>query len=324
MIPCELIQDLLPLYADDCCSAASRKAVEEHLKHCPTCRKELDALRVPLPLQSADTAPYTPETCPPVQLWKASILQSLLFLFAFALIVLGTAKEAATGSGHTQQGLWFFGLTAPATGFLFSLLNGYFLRLYPSAKRFSTCSALLCLLFSLGAWGWGVFHYGGGLPCWTGYLPGLLLTLLLCTASSLFSALYAKMLGKGNAIKKRTGLALLLTLLLVPALAGYGIYWAFYDIQRFSGQELLDTLSSPDGHYTVSIYRNNGGATTGYVLLGTVKDQQSGRERNLYWQDHQDLDRLCWIDETTVEINGTLLDVRRDSYDCRRAPDPTP
>ena len=28
---CEVIRDLLPLYADDVCSAGSRKMVEEHL-----------------------------------------------------------------------------------------------------------------------------------------------------------------------------------------------------------------------------------------------------------------------------------------------------
>lgn len=324
MEPCELIRDLLPLYVDDCCSTASRRAVEDHLAHCSTCRKELESLQTPLPLQTAAAPPEMPESCPPVQLWKASILQSLLFLFTFALIVLGVAKEAASSFADPQQGLWFFDLVAPATSFLFSLLNGYFLRLYPSARRFSACSALLCLLLSFGAWGWGIFHYGHGLPSWIGYLPGLLLTLLLCIASALFSALYARMLGKGSAMGRRTGLALLLTLLLIPALVGYGIYWGFYDLQHLSGQELLETLPSPDGHYTVSIYRNNGGATSGYALLGTVINQESGRERNFYWQYQQNLASFRWIDEYTVEINGILLDVRQDSYDYRKRANSTP
>ena len=36
--PCELIRDLLPLAADGVCSDASKKAVEEHLMACESCR----------------------------------------------------------------------------------------------------------------------------------------------------------------------------------------------------------------------------------------------------------------------------------------------
>ena len=36
---CDLIRDLLPLYADDACSQDSRRAVDEHLQECPDCQK---------------------------------------------------------------------------------------------------------------------------------------------------------------------------------------------------------------------------------------------------------------------------------------------
>ena len=42
---CEVIRDLLPLYADDACSEMSRETVEEHLQSCPDCREFLDLLR---------------------------------------------------------------------------------------------------------------------------------------------------------------------------------------------------------------------------------------------------------------------------------------
>ena len=35
---CEVIRDLLPLYADDICSPKSRELVESHVKGCPECR----------------------------------------------------------------------------------------------------------------------------------------------------------------------------------------------------------------------------------------------------------------------------------------------
>ncbi|MCL1853224.1 MAG: zf-HC2 domain-containing protein [Peptococcaceae bacterium] len=41
MIKCEIIQDLLPLYADGACSDQSQELVEEHTQSCPACSKEL-------------------------------------------------------------------------------------------------------------------------------------------------------------------------------------------------------------------------------------------------------------------------------------------
>ena len=36
---CDVIRDLLPLYADGVCSEGSRRMVEEHLRECPDCRR---------------------------------------------------------------------------------------------------------------------------------------------------------------------------------------------------------------------------------------------------------------------------------------------
>lgn len=48
-ITCEVIQDLLPLYEDDCCSGQSRKIVEEHLKKCAECRGKRSQYEKTLP-----------------------------------------------------------------------------------------------------------------------------------------------------------------------------------------------------------------------------------------------------------------------------------
>ena len=39
---CEIVKDLLPLYADKICSESSKEFVKEHLKECDGCRKELE------------------------------------------------------------------------------------------------------------------------------------------------------------------------------------------------------------------------------------------------------------------------------------------
>lgn len=42
---CEIIRDLLPLYADDVCSERSAQLIEEHLQSCPECSAMLEQLR---------------------------------------------------------------------------------------------------------------------------------------------------------------------------------------------------------------------------------------------------------------------------------------
>ena len=44
-VPCDVIRDLLPLYADEACSEESGKLVEEHLQECPDCSSMLGRLR---------------------------------------------------------------------------------------------------------------------------------------------------------------------------------------------------------------------------------------------------------------------------------------
>lgn len=45
MNKCNVIKDLLPLYADEVCSEDSRKMVEEHLSSCKECKQELEDYR---------------------------------------------------------------------------------------------------------------------------------------------------------------------------------------------------------------------------------------------------------------------------------------
>lgn len=101
-------------------------------------------------------------------------------------------------------------------------------------------------------------------------------------------------------------------------MAAYSVYWAFYDIQHIDGQVLLDRVMSPDETYTVSLYRNNGGATTGYAVLGVLTENETGASKNIYWQYHRSDATATWLDEKTVVINGIALDVRSDVYDYRR------
>lgn len=48
---CEVIRDLLPLYAEKIASPATNALVEEHLAQCERCRTELEQMEKPLPVQ---------------------------------------------------------------------------------------------------------------------------------------------------------------------------------------------------------------------------------------------------------------------------------
>ena len=55
-LPCVLIHDLLPLYAEHLTSPETDQLLAEHLQSCPACQEELHALKLPVPVQSASTA----------------------------------------------------------------------------------------------------------------------------------------------------------------------------------------------------------------------------------------------------------------------------
>ena len=44
-INCNIIRDILPLYVDDVVSDDTKKMVEEHLKNCEECSKEVELMK---------------------------------------------------------------------------------------------------------------------------------------------------------------------------------------------------------------------------------------------------------------------------------------
>ena len=72
-LSCKIIQDLLLLYTDDACSQESRTAVEEHLAHCPACRRHMEALKLPEAM-----AEPIPEPDPIDDITYVNVLQALV------------------------------------------------------------------------------------------------------------------------------------------------------------------------------------------------------------------------------------------------------
>lgn len=118
---------------------------------------------------------------------------------------------------------------------------------------------------------------------------------------------------------KKLFLFLLLPIIITASIVGYGVYWAFYDINRIHGGEIIAQSTSPDGTYTVKAYTKNGGATTSLAVRGElIFNKGSKKAKNIYWQYKEDHANITWVDDNTVNINGHTLNLPHDIYDYRR------
>ncbi len=206
---CSIIKDLIPLYIDGCCSEESRIIVEEHIKDCDACRIVLEDMDAP---SDAVVVSSPQKAFRKLDAWKASIMQSVLLFVSFGVITIGVALEAQSPSG-LMNGFWAWNLVIPATGFMLSLANWYFISVYKNRKLFSNCSFVTTLVITLGAYIWSCFHYnlnffelfkGSSFAEALEVLHtlcvlngiGLFLMVIFCALSKLLSNQYAKMLGK--------------------------------------------------------------------------------------------------------------------------------
>ncbi|MBO5228226.1 MAG: zf-HC2 domain-containing protein [Lachnospiraceae bacterium] len=207
---CDVVKDLIPLYIDECCSEESGQIVREHIEGCEACRKLLEDMKG---LSDMKPVPKAPVMFSKINDWKASVLQSALLFLSFALITIGVALEAGTSSAHLLNGFWACNLVIPATGFMLSLANWYFVRHYKNRQSFVDYSFVITLGITLCAYIWACFHYELNLfelfaGCsfveglktmqllllFNGF--GILFTTVLCILSKYLSDKYAKMLGK--------------------------------------------------------------------------------------------------------------------------------
>lgn len=205
---CMIIQDLLPLFADGCCSDESREAVQMHLNACPDCRRMHDEMQTNI-YEEVQTQPPT-AVCKRVHERNAAVLQSALLFASFVIITFGVAMESRTPSGWSN-GAWAFRLVIPTTGFMLSLANWYFIRLYTNRRRFRVACAMLtlgitaCLFVAMSFYydifssliGIGWKDFLEAIPLFAAlYAPGAVLTAVFSVISRLLSSVYASLLGK--------------------------------------------------------------------------------------------------------------------------------
>ena len=190
---CNVIKDLLPLYVDECCSEESAKLIADHLAICESCRKVYSQMR-----ETGQPQKDAPKTVclHRISDWKASLLQSVMLFVSFAIITLGVILEGSTPTGKTN-GLWAVALIVPATGYLLSLANWFFVRVYKSRKMFSYGSCIATLTITLLGYVWAMIHYAGGIVMSSPLVWfGAVLSAVFCVLSKVLSNQYALLLGR--------------------------------------------------------------------------------------------------------------------------------
>ena len=108
-LECDVIRDLLPLYAEKLASPASSALVEQHLAACPACRAELEQMEKPVPVQP-EPQPDAPLRSIRKTLQKKSIRIAaaavLAVLCALGLVFwMGGAKTPVTAE---QAKIWTY------------------------------------------------------------------------------------------------------------------------------------------------------------------------------------------------------------------------
>ncbi len=85
---CELVKDLLPLYADNVCSEESRNIVAEHISHCDECRSELEKMGKHIAIGADKDIKVIKRIKRRVWIERGIIAAVAVFVLSFVLLVL--------------------------------------------------------------------------------------------------------------------------------------------------------------------------------------------------------------------------------------------
>ena len=122
---------------------------------------------------------------------------------------------------------------------------------------------------------------------------------------------------KGTKRKKVVKISLIIGVLFIGAI-GYGIYWAFFDMNRLPTGEYLTEETSPDGTYTLKAYVSSPSLSADAVRGELVFNERNGKTKNIYWNYRESTAKIEWLDNKTVVINGHTLEVPNGKLDFRK------
>ena len=110
----------------------------------------------------------------------------------------------------------------------------------------------------------------------------------------------------------------LITSFLFIGFIGYGVYWAFFDMNRLPTGKYLTEETSPDGTYTLKAYVSSPSLSADAVRGELVFNERNGKIKNIYWNYRESTAKIEWLDNKTVVINGHTLEVLNEKFDFRK------
>ena len=109
-LPCEMIEDMLPMYADDACSRETASLIESHLQSCPECSGLLQIL-----WEDEVTIEPIGEDLKPLQAiqnkWKQGRRTAFLKGMCITLGAIVLAVAVTVGSWYTNYAKYYYRLT---------------------------------------------------------------------------------------------------------------------------------------------------------------------------------------------------------------------
>ena len=85
-----------------------------------------------------------------------------------------------------------------------------------------------------------------------------------------------------------------------------------FDIDTCS-KDLMETVKSPNGEYTIKTYLRNCGATVDFEIVADLCDE-SDKCKEIYSGYHESVSFVYWIDNENVFINQKTLNIHKDKY----------
>ncbi|KGR76187.1 DUF5412 domain-containing protein [Ureibacillus sinduriensis] len=122
---------------------------------------------------------------------------------------------------------------------------------------------------------------------------------------------------KGTKRKKIVKISLIISFLFMGVIV-YGVYWAFFDMNRLPTGEYLTEETSPDGKYTLKAYVSSPSLSADAVRGEIVFNERNGKTKNIYWNYRESTAKIEWLNNNTVVINGYTLEVPNEKFDFRR------
>ena len=105
----------------------------------------------------------------------------------------------------------------------------------------------------------------------------------------------------------RSWLTVILSTLLFIALTLAILLSLFFS--SLAANELLKTVKSPDGSYTIDFYKYDAGATGTFGVRGELNGPLWFKKR-IYHQDRVEIVEVEWKDNSTVSINNRILNLK--------------